>query len=360
MILIISPNLEPAHCGVSDYALELRRLYLKNKVEVKILAMADIYINEVVENEFSLRIPACLNNNKKIDQALHYIQEIKPKEIYFNLVSYGYQKKGFPFFLLKFFKLSNTKITIIAHELWMGNFSNETVKSKILGFFQKKLLVRLLISPRVKRIFVSTDISKNILKTIGISAKTIPVFSNIPIAFVNKNQIFKSDAIVFILFGSFAFHVNADAFVEFIKLEFLKKGKNVIINHVGVYRGYIEEWEKIKINLTKHKVIFHEYGIIDAIQISTLLQSADYGLTSYMPHFWSKSGAIAAMLAHGLPVFSISKGLHLNKFKNQLKLNPRIINISETSFNYCVLDFSKMPYDKSYNDIIFKLITESN
>ncbi|MBR2648420.1 MAG: hypothetical protein IKD55_06245 [Sediminibacterium sp.] len=360
MILIIAPNLEPSLCGVSDYAIELRRLFKNQQIDVFIIALSDAYIENVQIDQFSLRIPRKFNNNYKLKRTIECVQQLQPTEIYFNLVSYGYQAKGFPLYLLKIFRLLKKPITIIAHELWMGNFKNETIKNKIIGLIQKQLLIKLFRLSNIKCIFVSTDIFKNILKSVEIDAKTLPVFSNIPIHIAHEDQISSSQTVTFILFGSIAFHLDVQAFIHFILKEFLHKGKYVVINHVGIYRGHINEWESIKKNLSSHGVIFKEYGIVAPTIISKLLQSADYGLTSYMLPFWSKSGSIAAMLAHGLPVISISKYMPLEQHTDNVELNSRIFQITILGENNFINSIQKIEKNISYNELIFKKMIEEN
>ncbi|MCA6446070.1 MAG: hypothetical protein IM562_02810 [Chitinophagaceae bacterium] len=251
-------------------------------------------------------------------------------------------------------------IIIIAHELWMGNFKNESIKNKIIGLIQKQLLIKLFRLSNIKYIFVSTDIFKNILKSLGIGAKTLPVFSNIPIHIAHEDQTSNSQAVTFILFGSIAFHLDVQAFIHFILKEFLHKGKFVVINHAGIYRGHINEWESIKKDLSPRGVIFKEYGIVEPNIISKLLQSADYGLTSYMPHFWSKSGSIAAMLAHGLPIISIAKYIPLEQYTTNVELNSRIFQIAIVGGNNFVNSVKKAEKDISYNESIFQKMMEEN
>lgn len=355
-LLIISPNLEPGLCGVSDYTLELRLQILKNNkdVEVRVLALSDLYIKDVIGNDFYYRIPNTFRNSLRIKYALKFVNEYKPSRIYFNLISYGYQSKGLPMYISNFFNYINVPIIVIAHELWIGNFSNEALKKKVIGYIQKLSILKILKKGVISRILVTTDISKNILHYNNIEATTLPVFNNIPISLCNNKLSQNMNHVTFLFFGSFAFQINAELFIKFIKNEFLDKGKIVIINHVGIYRGYTQEWEYIQSTLSKLKVVFKIYGIITSERISELLQQADYGITSYMPQFWSKSGSIAAMLAHGLPVISISKENDLPQYTNHIRSNDRINHIS----NLDIQKLIKFPTDVLYNDKLFDQIQQ--
>lgn len=359
-ILIISPNLETTKCGVSDYAIELGRMFEISNKEVTYLGVSDIYIDALVVNKNVYRIPYYFSNKKKITLTLKCISLIQPDFIYFNFVSYGYHIKGFPYYLIPLIIKINPKSNffIIAHELWMGNFNRESFKSKFIGFLQKKIILRLLKLKQISKIFVTTDISKNILKSNGINSSVISVFNNIPInieSSIAKNTI---DNYTFILFGSIAFQIDENAFIDFLYTHFFNLNKSVIIIWAGVHRGYIKEWDMLKSKLSTMPIKFIDYDIVDATVISSLMLRADYGLTSYMPEFWSKSGSIAAMLAHGLPVFSISKIVPLDRFADNIVFHPRIINIAHISNDITLNDFVKHHPIYLYNETIFKKIID--
>lgn len=359
-ILIISPNLETTKCGVSDYAIELGRMFEVCNNEVTYLAISDIYIDTLIVNKNVYRIPYRFTNKKKIKLSLSYISLIEPDAIYFNFVSYGYHIKGFPHYLIPLInKINhNSNFFIIAHELWMGNFKRESFKSKFIGFLQKIIILRLLKLKQINKIFTTTEISKNILKSNGISSSVISVFNNIPInaeSGITKKDI---DNYTFMLFGSIAFQIDEDEFIKFLHTCFFDLKKSVTIIWAGVHRGQMREWDILKCKLSTSPIKFIDYSIVDASIISSLMLNADYGLTSYMPDFWSKSGSIAAMLAHGLPVFSISKTVQLDKFLDNLVLHPRIINIANIPKDFNLNDFQKESPIKQYNEIIFKKIVD--
>ena len=352
-ILIISPNLEPGYCGVSDYVFVLKSFFEEEGHNCSLLALSDKYCDKIISQPNTLRIPFSTKDHNKIILANEFIILYKPDIVYFNLVSYGYSKKGFPFYLLKILpEISRKhKTVLIAHELWVGNFKSESFKFKLIGFLQKQLFTRILALSNIKKIFVTTSISKNILNTSSIKSTVCAVFSNIPIYKIVKS-IISNKTVSFVLFGSISFPIDIKESVSFFKERFINNNIHIIIYTVGLCRGYVEDWSLVKNELSKYSVEFRDIGFADTKIISTIMQECNFGLTSYMPEFWSKSGSIAAFLAHGLPVISMATKLEKSKLTNASYLHPNIYSLSQL-INLIPEYHERNKLDFEYNKAIF-------
>lgn len=357
-VLIISPNLEREYCGVSDYVYVLKSLLENNGHTCSLLALSDKFCTKLIDEPNCFRIPFSTNSKIKIKHANIFISEYEPDIIYFNLVSYGYNRKGLPFYLLNFLPQISKKykVVIIAHELWAGNFKTESFKNKFLGNVQRLLFAPLLKKIEEPTIVVTTVLALNILKKLGINSHLIPVFSNIPIEDIPVVSV-PNPVIRLILFGSSLFRIDYDLLIKFIERLIEIYNKRIQIDIVGLNNYAIEDWENIKQYFTLDKLVIINHGFSSAQKISQLMQEAQIGITTYMPFFWSKSGSIAAMLVHGLPIVSIAKQEQIDKFTESFFHNPRIFTISYLQDKDYMNELTIEKINFNYNRNIFnKLI----
>jgi hypothetical protein len=141
------------------------------------------------------------------------------------------------------------------------------------------------------------------LKSIGISASILPLFSNIKVE--NQDYIDEQahSGLRLITFGSI--HAEWRPEILITKLKKLAQKHNlkpltfVSIGHAGAYGERI--WQDLS-RENPEWLRFEKLGKLTASQISLQLQRADFGITTTPSHLLGKSGSVAAMLAHKLQV----------------------------------------------------------
>lgn len=367
-ILIISPSLEPNQCGVSDYTNVLNGFLQEDKFVTFRITLNDHYCKEIFEHHHLIRVNKAQTISTKTNVLQNINKQFDPELILLNFVSYGYHKYGLPFFLMQMIKktFNNKPIILIFHELWPGNLSSDTLKDKLIGFVHKMFIKRILkvISP--KKVIVNSEIWQKLLNEINIDSSVVPVFSNINVinsiednypVLNQSNESFELNTIITIaVFGSSGFNYDVNQITHF----FAEQIKNTdIVFHficIGKYQPLFEVFNKMHLNYPE-RVLIEVTGVLSAEKVSELFHYADYGLTSYMPQFWSKSGAIAAMLAHGLTILSISNSFSDKSIISKVKLPDNILSISELNNGYKFVNKSSLP-NKNYNQLLYKDIFE--
>ncbi len=359
-ILIISPNLEPGYCGVGDYVFVLKSFFEEEGHNCSLLALSDKYCDKIISQPNTLRIPFSTKDHNKIILAKEFIILFKPDIVYFNLVSYGYNKKGLPFYLLNFLpEISRKyKTVLIAHELWAGNFNVENYKNKFWGKVQCILFISLFRRLYKTEIIVTTGIAQNILKKYKLSSRLVSVFSNIPFEQVEE-KVNPNSCVKLLFFGSSLFEINFDLFIQFLQKLSTVYGKCVQIDIVGRNNSTLVNWDKIAINFASGNLHIVKHGFLTAKKISHLMQEATIGITTYMPFFWGKSGAIAAMLAHGLPIVSIADEITIDKFIDNFQSNSRIWTLTQVLLEDQFKELKYKKIDFKYNLNIFNQLIAS-
>lgn len=327
--------------------------------------MNDHYIDRISETKESVRINKSNSSLIKNDKLKFIIKKFNPDYIIFNFVSYGYNCKGVPFWLLTIAKtLSDSKISVLVyfHELWIGQFKHEPLKSKFLGFFQRFVLLKFISILKPREVFTSTEIFKDILKSKKIEAGVIPVFNNVSggLNVVNSKRSvidqYKESTIFLCFFGSILRDYECDKLFRFLLEQQKILGLEIVVLSIGNQKGGTSIWNKLT-NLENEKIHFHNLGVMPALEVSSILRFIDYGLTSYPIEFWSKSGSIAAMLAHELKIIAFESSTVgvFEKYKSKIPSSFIILKDSFESIKLKKKEIYNVDY-KKYNYEIFNLM----
>src|SRR5471030_1186848 len=188
-IIFICSCLEEGFDGVGDYTRRLASDIVRKNNAVAVIALNDKYVKDKFvgtqqESEIILpvlRLPASLSLTTRLIEIRDYIDQFNPDWLSLQFVSFGYHKYGLPFELIFGLArvLKNKKLHIMFHELWCGMGEQPGKKEQFLGFIQKvffKLMVSVL---KPDTVFTNTQSYATHLGQIGITAKVVPVFSNI-------------------------------------------------------------------------------------------------------------------------------------------------------------------------------------
>jgi hypothetical protein len=363
--LIVSPNLEPIRCGVSEYSIVLKNFLTKrftNKVYQ--LALADKYIDTAIEKDNYKRIPFSTSVAKKIASFKKVVEEQNPQYIIINFVSYGYGLKGLPIWFLKIGDAipQNCKVIFIFHELWHGNFSSEKLKNKLTGYFQSLLILKIIKKIKGASILVTTELAKRILQKKQIESIVLPVFSNIPVhKILNKTEVNASkkniNAIEMIVFGFSNFEINQQLCFQFFINQIEKYKKIIHIACIGTTPSLLNIFTRLAQQYPDN-FSFTSYYHIPSNEVSHILQQADYGITTYMKTFWSKSGAIAAMLAHQLPIICFGAQKTLDDLDKGICIPNTIVGLNDIHKNYELHQNISLENVEDYNAKIFEKFEE--
>lgn len=328
-ILFICGSAEPGKDGVGDYTRRLCGELLRNGHNIRILAICDNHstsftsINQFAEGSEIVvhRIPVASSIKQRILWSQGILSEFQPDWISLQFVPYSFNPKGLPFWLPSFLnKLKgNHKWHIMFHELWIGMDSNATFKSKCIGFLQKKIVLRILKENKI--VNTQTDLYQSKISDLGYNAQILPLFSNI-IKNEESNIEITSDnlELKFCLFGSIHHGAPVEKFIEDLKqsLSLLQDIRTLKFIFIGNCGSAIEEWKKV---LSINKINFEITGFVTDLEISNLLSRCQYGISTTPYLLNQKSGSLAAMYDHQLPVLCVARNWEVKDFNQGSFLN---------------------------------------
>ena len=306
-IIFFCGTLQSGKDGVGDYTLQLAEELSKRGHLVNIVALNDKYAEEDCDsNKLAerisiriIRLSALSQWKSRLKKATEIVVEFNPDWISLQFVPYAYNNKGLPFNLPYNLKsvFNGHKVHVMYHELWV---ENRDIKGKLLAFLQRKLIgfLHKMLAPQLSHTHVPVYAQR--LRLIGVKAKALPVFSNIPNIKTNINHIEGSFTV-----GFFSQVTYRKEIIEFLKnLSVGCVNKNLKLNIVvigGTYNKVEKFIEQINALENMDCTVRHT-GFLDSDNVSMALSNCNIGITPVPRHLLGKSGSVAAFLSHGIPV----------------------------------------------------------
>lgn len=313
-ILFICGCIEPGKDGVGDYTQRLCAELKRQDVSVGIIAFRDSCIENIQETNQEvegvsipcLRLPESLGNKERMFAAKEWVDYQNPDWLSLQFVPYSFNNKGLPFGLGSALKKigGDRKWHVMFHELWLGLRDNDSLKFRIIGFFQKNIVKSLVSKIKVKSVHTHTQFYLNELVNLDLSPKYLPIFSNIPFVSNSLNKK-NSKEVQFVIFGTIHPNVRVSEFA----IEMFNYFKNIgnynysliLIGNSGSEKGkWVKEFESKQINVIVK-------GELASEDISYALQDASFGITTNPIFVAEKSGTVAAMREHNLPIIVVSE-----------------------------------------------------
>ena len=307
--MFICGCLEEGRDGVGDYTRKLADAIKANFENIFLIAYNDSLVKDLSTTEIGnikiLRIPSNTSNKHKFRTLKCFVIENKISLISIQFVPFAFHTKGLPINLVSSLgKFNGINWHIMFHELWTGMEKRDSFKLKLLGFFQLQIIKRLVKKLKPKFIHTSNDLYKHYLRDkINITiVKELPIFGNIK---RQTGYTKKPDNVCHIvLFAG----IHSDAPVSNFLQWLMEQSKVMMINvhftFVGRNGPFANEW----ISLLNDKGIFCQIlGNQEEALISKLFSSCDFGISTTPYYLSSKSGSVAAMLEHELPVLCVAR-----------------------------------------------------
>ena len=321
-IAFLNGSLEPGRDGVGDYTRSLAQECVRQGHSCCLIALNDRWITEPERAEEDgltpLRLPAALDWTERLRRAGEMLDDFGPDWISLQFVPYAFHPKGIVSGLAaKLAPLTRrAKLHIMFHELWIGEYVVASAKDRLIGEIQRRFVLRLLqqIKPRMVHTSNFTYIAR--LSACGVSAKMLPLFGNVEIAAQNGDgwlfplireaglNITSANRSKFWLFGFFGgLYSNWPSEPLFSRLKEIaqQQGRQVIILSIGRLGASEPIWERCAA-VYASDFTFLKFGEHSQNVVSQYLQSLDFGLATTPYCAIGKSGTVAAMLDHGLPV----------------------------------------------------------
>jgi hypothetical protein len=309
-VLFICGSLESGRDGVGDYSRRLAGELIRQGHPAGIIAYNDRHIEKQQETEQKsdgitipvLRLPSKWGANQKRSLVKRFVKIFNPDWLSLQYVPFAFQDKGLPLGLAKQLKEigKGRKWHIMFHELWVGMEKNTPLTVKMWGKFQKLLIRKLIkvISPAL----VNTQISlyQDQLQSININARILPLFGNIPVSYNFSPK--GTDKIHFVLFGGIHRNCYLNEFLDEIKN--VSTHREVIFDFIGRNGAELQNWITC---IKERRIKYRIQGEQSEKQISKVLSEATIGLSTTPFVMTGKSGSVAAMKEHNLPVICLAQ-----------------------------------------------------
>jgi glycosyltransferase involved in cell wall biosynthesis len=325
-LLFLGSSLEPGRDGVGDYIRLLAEACARRGHPCAIVALNDSHVTApetstlaAESGEISvLRLPAAMEWPQRVEPANAFRNRFQPDWISFHLVPYAFHRRGLLFGLIAPFRevTGSVPLHLMFHELWLGAGRPEPLRDYVTGWFQRFAVRRLLSELRPKWITTSNPAYAAMLRSLSAEATVLPLFGNVPVlaeeepfsqtarwmaekGITEKNR---RDWWIGIFFGSLHEEWKAEPFMGLLRRAARGAGKRICLLRVGRTGAAGEEiWKQLEADFAP-EILFVNRGEQPAGEISRLLRIADFGIAASPWQLVGKSGTVAAMLDHGLPV----------------------------------------------------------
>ncbi|MFP5042057.1 hypothetical protein [Parasediminibacterium sp. JCM 36343] len=370
-IVFVCGCMEEGKDGVGDYTRRLAGQVIRLGHQATIISLMDKFVATKKEETQHydqtpiaiLRIPYNRQYKLNFIIAKNWVEKGKPDWISLQYVPFAYNNKGFPFFFGKYVNsiTSNHHVHIMFHELWVGMDKDCSAKELLYGFLQRILIKAFIHKAKVKLVTTQSFLYAQQLAKLGVSATILPLFSNIRrIDF--KTQKVKTavenipdSTICFGIFGTIHEKNDVASFaseVEVFCSKFNINAKLLLIGRCGKQKEYFTSV------CQQHKIDIAAHEEITAEEVSKLLSTLDFGLTTTIYSKIDKSGSVAAMLEHGLSVISLAKKSEIDTALKSY-LNKRFYSIYEYvpgGLETFLLSERKVPAFEELNEVSKQLL----
>ena len=353
-ILFIVGNAEPGKSGVGDYTRLLAdELYRTHHISSDIVSINDFFVRDDIKEENCsssdnriLRIP----NEFGKEAVKQYLQSVFRKTNYswisLQYVGYAYHPLGFAYPLLDLLRLSegSCQFHIMFHELWQGLGKHESMISRLKGGLQKSSVRNLIHRINPQAIHTHNAYYFHLLKQLHFDAELLSLFGNISVeqADVPRSRILlrqygvpaeieenRNDFLLIGFFGAIYGGWPIELCFRSIASACQKTNKTPILVSIGNagpgWAKLVEEYG------TRFQMI--STGFLGESDISQILSTLDFGISTTPYEATGKSGGTMAFLEHGIPVFAgpdmLRPKIHIESYEIPKGVLPMDSNMTE-------------------------------
>jgi hypothetical protein len=315
-ILFICGSLEPGRDGVGDYSRRLACELIRQGHNISIISLFDKDVcTDKVDMQRSdgveisvLRISSLSSIQTRMVAAAQWVNSFNPSIISLQFVVFSFQKKGLPIWLGNFLKDvgNGRRWHVMLHELWVGMPIGASKTHVLWGWFQRRILFLLIRQLNPLIVHTQSKLYQAQLTNRGVPAAYLPLFSNIPL-YKNDCQANERDlkgVINLVIFGTIHPNSRIDTLIKEVLNFRESQNREVCLILMGRCGKEQETWTR-KWQLSSLRVIV--LGDQSPEVISYALKTSSIGINTGAFQMIDKSGTVAAMLDHGLPILCVSK-----------------------------------------------------
>lgn len=314
--------LEPGKDGVGDYTRRLAGELIRQGQDAFIVSLNDRQLDgmfwEGEQKDGDEAIPVLRMSNelswrRRLERSKLFLRDLRPTWLSLQFVPFSFHDRGLAVNLSSFIKAlkKSTKLHLMFHELWVGMAQNASVKYRIWGFMQRKLIENLIDTLDPELITTQVELYKQYLQAIGSKADLLPLFGNIPV--VNKRRLIRDGQIV--VFGNIHPSTPIQSFAEKLNEIQRKRANSFKVIFVGRNGLQRDLW---KSTFENFGIAVEALGEMSSESVSKCFLESMWGVSTTPRLLSEKSGAYAAMREHGLPVIHVAESWNarpLGRFK---------------------------------------------
>ena len=310
-LLFVCTSLEPGRDGVGDYVRLLAEACMDAGHDCRLMALNDQHVSrsgsELQRGQTQplhcTRLSSTEPWHERLASAQSLVHEFNPDWISWQIVPYGFHPKGLvPPELCAFSILGRNRfVHVMLHELWIGLSRGEPLKSLAWRSLQRRRLLQFLRALGPSLIHTSNFTYQTVLAREGCASHILPLFGNVPVGEIVPAIPSKQEWVGGI-FGTVHPQFTIVPCFDVLSAGAKASGRRLRILGIGRLGKHGEDMFA-RLNEQYH-------GQLEAVvvgekapaEISRLLQTLDFGIATHPWALVGKSGAVAAMLDHGLPV----------------------------------------------------------
>lgn len=314
-ILFLCGSLQPGADGIGDYTRRLASELSKHGYTTKLLAYSDRHTEQSLE-EFQnsdnialsvLRLPKEMNASEKSEIINRWLGGVQPEWVSIQYVLYAFNDKGLPFDFAPEIQdlFPHSKFQVMFHELWLGMEKKPVLKDTLYGKVQNYIIAKMMKRLKPKVIHTHSRAYLQMLVHHGYKAIHLPIISNIPVIHPERPYIDISNQknLSFLIFGFISPGAPVESFAKELRQFADNEKRQVQVVFAGRNGAYDGDWyQAFKSNNIECKKL----GVLSVEALSDLMNDADIGISTTPFKLYEKSGSVAAMFKHGLPVLNVA------------------------------------------------------
>lgn len=318
-ITFICGCLNPGHDGVGDYTRKLAEQLSQLGHECQLIALKDTEDSQETRGHLQIfRHVQVLNDTETSTAVRKQIKAWNPDWISLQFVCFSFHPKGFIHRLTPFIHdiRATAELHVMFHELWVGEQPSLPLKLKVMGLIQRQQMLNAMKRWKPDVIHTSNPLYQFVLKQHNYSASILPLFSNIELSSTEEADTNTASNQRTLLFPFSQRHDwNITETLERLASLSHKAGVSLRLIQIGTIRSGSQHWSKIQSFCAAEGWPCKLLGPQDEATLSRHMHDADIGISSAHITLAGKSGAVAAMCEHGLPVICTTTASISKRFK---------------------------------------------
>ncbi len=324
-IAFLTSSLEPGRDGAGDYTTLLAEESARRGHSVCRLALNDRFASESREPHL-LRLGSPLTWSRRVSLARDFLREFAPDFVSVQFVCYGFHPRGLGLAVPARLRaiIGTVPVHLMLHELWIGMEEGASLKHRLIGSVQRHGVVQLVKQLRPRVIHTSIPAYVHLLRRRGVSAGRLPLFGNVPVAHLATEVAPPREKWTFAMFGT----LHPVWPPEPLLSQLRALDRPVEITHIGRIGAGAELWETM-VARYGDGIGFKRLGEQPLHKISELFAASHFGIATTPWALVGKSGTVAAMLDHGLPVIVNRDDVRFTGQQDAILDDPLLVRMSD-------------------------------